>query len=418
MTDTVPSEWPGIPTGVRSRTLPVRDLEMHFFEAGKPTDPLIILLHGFPEIAYSWRKVILPLSVNGGMGYHVVAPDHRGFGRTKPRDPSAPGAERPLAFEDDVLPYKTINLVHDIVALIFALGHEKATCIIGHDFGATIAGFSAIVRPELFKSIVFLSTPFTGPPSLPTKVTAASTSDAQREVLFPATLVEGALATLDPPRKHYMLYFSTPGANAAIWHPPQGLSAFIRGYFHAKSADWPENDPHEISADAAGLASLPHYYVMPRAATMADVAKAECPSAEEAARCAWLSEEELGVYAREYGRTGFQGGLNRYRAVTDPALAEELTLFAGRTIDVPAMYLVGEKDWGAYQNPGALNKMREEVCADMGEDEALFIGGAGHWVQQEKPEEVVSHLKGFLKGTPDAVVRIMSTEGFLGKLQT
>ncbi len=205
------SEWPGISEGVQSRTLPVRDLDVHFFEAGKPTDPLILLLHGFPEIAYSWRKVILPLS-RAGLGYRIVAPDLRGFGRTKPHISSAPGAARPLTFEDDVTPYKVLNLVEDVVALVSALGHDSIACLIGHDAGSTIAGFTALAHPALVKSVVFASTPFTGAP-------------AQRGALFPATLVEGALAALDLPRKHYMLYFSTPGANEDMWRAPQGLRA-------------------------------------------------------------------------------------------------------------------------------------------------------------------------------------------------
>ncbi|KAL1948977.1 hypothetical protein VTO73DRAFT_10783 [Trametes versicolor] len=397
------SEWPGIPEGVSSRTLPVRDLDVHFFEAGKPTDPLILLLHGFPEIAYSWRKVILPLS-RAGLGYHVVAPDLRGFGRTKPHDPSAPGATHPLTFEDDVTTYKALNLVEDVVALVSALGHDSIACLIGHDAGSTITGFAALAHPELVKSIVFASTPFGGAP-------------AQPGALFPATLVEGALAALDPPRKHYMLYFSTPNANADMWRAPQGLSAFLRGYLHVKSADWAPNDPRPIEPSAAGLAALPHYYVMPRGATMADVALADAPPAEEAQRCAWLSDEELAVYAREYGRTGFQGGLNRYRVVTDAGLAEELVAFAGQTIDVPAMYVAGLKDWGAYQNPGGIEKMQGEVCTDMGEDEIILVPGAGHWVQQERPEEFVRYLAEFLKGTPDAVIRTMSDPGFFQTLQ-
>ncbi|KAI0370571.1 alpha/beta-hydrolase [Pilatotrama ljubarskyi] len=393
---TTVQEWPGVPDGVRSRTLPVRDLEMHFFEAGTPSDPLILLLHGFPELAYSWRKVILPLSC-AGTGYHVVAPDQRGFGRTKPRDPAAPGAARPVAFEDDVRPYQTVNLVHDIVALISALGHKDVACLIGHDAGSTIAGFCAIVRPELFKAVVFMSTPFTGPPSLPFDV-ANNPPPTTPGAIFPATLVESALAALDPPRKHYMLYYSTPHANAYMWRAPQGLHAFFRGYYHLKSADWAGNDPHPIEASAAGLASLPHYYVMPRDATMAQVAQAGAPSTEEMGGNKWLPDEELAVYTREYKRTGFQGGLNRYRSVTDPTLAEELTLFSGRKIEVPAMYVSGRKDWGVYQNPGALDKMREKACTDMGEGDVVLLEGAGHWAQQEQPEALMARLTQFLKG--------------------
>ncbi|KAI0355934.1 alpha/beta-hydrolase [Trametes cingulata] len=388
-------EWPGVPEGVRSRTLPVRDLEMHFFEAGKSSDPLILLLHGFPELAYSWRKVLLPLS-RAGAGYHVVAPDQRGFGRTKPRDPAAPGTARPLAYDDDVPPYQTVNLVHDIVALIFALGHENVACLAGHDAGSTIAGFCATVRPELFNSVVFMSTPFTGPPPLPFDV-AHSPPPSTPGAIFPATLVESALAALDPPRKHYMLYYSTREANADMWRAPQGLHAFFRGYYHLKSADWAWNDPRPIEPSAAGLASLPYYYVMPRGSTMAQVAEAGAPSEEEVTRNAWLPDEELAVYMREYERTGFQGGLNRYRSVTDPALAEELTLFSGRKIEVPAMYVSGRKDWGVYQNPGALEKMRTKACTRMGEEDVVLLEGAGHWVQQEQAESLLGRLTRFLE---------------------
>ncbi|KAI0642808.1 Alpha/Beta hydrolase protein [Trametes meyenii] len=391
------TEWPGIPQDVRSRTLPIRDLDMHFFEAGNCNDPLIVLLHGFPELAYSWRKVIAPLA-RQGQGYYVVAPDLRGFGRTKPKDSSAPGRARPVAFEDDVRPYQTVNLVHDVVALVFALGHKTAACVMGHDAGSTVAGYCAIIRPELFQSVVFMSTPFTGPPDLPFDVAAAG-GPGPPTAIFPATLVEGALATLSPPRKHYMLYYSTPKANDDMWHPPQGLHAFFRGYYHLKSADSVGDvEPHPIRPSAVGIGSLPHYYVMPRDATMAQIAHTGSPPPKEveAKSARWLPDEELAVYAREYGRTGFQGGLNRYRAVTDPALADELRLFAGRKIEVATMYVSGRMDWGVYQNPGAIDKMQNETCTDMGDRGFRLISDAGHWIQQEQPEKLMGELSRFL----------------------
>ncbi|KAI8972840.1 alpha/beta-hydrolase [Trametes punicea] len=393
MTDASVAEWPGMPEGVHSRTIAVRDLQVHYFDAGERTDPLIVLLHGFPEIAYSWRKIILPLA---RQGYHIVAPDQRGIGRTKPSDPASPGAGRPVIFEDDIGPYKTVNLTHDIVALVFALGHTDAACVIGHDAGAIIAGYCAVICPDLFKSAIFLSTPFTGPPPLPFDVANAS-APSTPPAIFPATLVETALASLEPPRKHYMVYYSTPQANEDMWHAPQGLHAFFRGYFHIKSADWVRNDPHPIEPSAEGLASLPHYYVMPRYATMAQVAQADAPTAEEVSRNEWLPERELAVYAREYARTGFQSGLNRYRSVTEPALSEELTLFSGRKVQGPAMYVSGRKDWGAYQNPGALQKMQKEACTNMDGKDVLLLRGAGHWVQQEQPEELLRYLTSFLR---------------------
>ncbi|KAI0676328.1 alpha/beta-hydrolase [Trametes maxima] len=393
MTD---AEWPGLPQDVRERTLPVRDLDVHFFEAGNPKDPLILLLHGFPELAYSWRRIITPLS-HQGQGYHVVAPDLRGFGRTKPMDPSAPGTARPIVFEDDVRPYQTVNIVHDIVALVFALGHKTAACLIGHDAGSTVAGFCAIIRPELFQSVVFMSTPFNGPPGLPFDVATASGPEPLTAI-FPATLVESALAALDPPRKHYMLYYSSRTANDDMWHPPQGLHALLRGYYHLKSADSAGDQPHPIEPTAAGLGSLPHYYIMPRDLTMAQVAQEGLPLLEEVQTksARWLPDEELAVYAREYERTGFQGGLNRYRAVIDPVFADELRLFAGRKIEVAAMYVSGRKDWGVYQNPGAIDKMRTEACTAMGEGGIRLIPDAGHWVQQERPATLLSELSQFL----------------------
>ncbi|KAI0659708.1 alpha/beta-hydrolase [Cubamyces menziesii] len=401
-------EWPGVPQGVESRTLRVRDLEMHMFEAGSKTDPLILLLHGFPEIAYSWRKVILPLAKKR---YHVVAPDQRCLGRTKPADPTAPGAARPVAFGDDPTPFKTTNMVHDVVALVFALGHKNAECVIGHDAGATVAGYCALIRPDVFQGVIFLSTPFTGPPVLPFDVADPTSTPTPPPAIFPATLVEGALAKLDPPRKHYMLYYSTPQANEDVWHAPQGLHAFFRGYFHIKSADWAGNDPHPIEATGEGLATMPHYYIMPRSANMAQVAQAGAPLQQEVDEKSsrWLPDEELAVYVREYERTGFQGGLNRYRAYTDPALADELRLFSGMKIEKPSMYVSGRKDWGAYQNPGALDKMMKEACADMDEDSVLLLQGAGHWVQQEQPKVLVECLMNLIKQLPGSVERVMLT---------
>ncbi|KAH9899178.1 Alpha/Beta hydrolase protein [Cubamyces lactineus] len=394
-------EWPGMPQGVESRTLRVRDLDMHLFEAGTKADPLIVLLHGFPEIAYSWRKVILPLAQRR---YHVVAPDQRCLGRTKPADATAPGTARPVAFEDDPTPFKTTNMVHDVVALVFALGYNTAECVIGHDAGATVAGYCALIRPDIFKGVIFLSTPFGGPPALLFDVADAS-APTPPPAIFPATLVEGALAGVNPPRKHYMLYYSTPQANEDVWHAPQGLHAFFRGYFHIKSADWAGNDPHPIEANAEGLATMPHYYIMPRDANMAQVAQADAPSQKEVEEKSsrWLPDNELAVYVREYERTGFQGGLNRYRAYTDPALVEELRLFSGMKIPQPSMYVSGRKDWGAYQNPRALDKMRDEVCTEMDNGSVLLLPGAGHWVQQEQPENLVQSLMGLLKQLPHGI---------------
>ena len=396
---------PGLPEGVISRTVEVRDLNVHILEAGSRNAPLILLLHGFPELAFSWRRVILPLAA---LGYHVVAPDARGYGRTTPRDPSA---RRPVSYDDDLRPYRQLNLVHDVVALVSALGHTSVAALVGHDFGSTLTGNCAFVRPDLFRTVVFMSAPYTGPPALLFATDPALHTDSASEAktkgqapVSPAALVAYAgamLVRLDPPRKHYMQYFCGPSANADILQAPQGLHAFFRGYYHAKSGDWVGDDPHPIAPTPDGMAVLPHYYVMPAAETMADVARTHAPTAKEEAAGKsdrWLPDADLAVYVGEYGRTGIQGGLNWYRGLVDKEeFSEELSVFSGRKIEVPAMYLAGKRDWGIYQFPGALDKLRSEVCTRMDDEDVVLIEGAGHWVQQEQAGEVVKQIKRFLE---------------------
>jgi pimeloyl-ACP methyl ester carboxylesterase len=119
------------------------------------------------------------------------------------------------------------------------------------------------------------------------------------------------------------------------------------------------------------------------------------PSAEEIARNAWLTEEELGVYVAEYTRTGFQGGLNAYRTSVSSNWSSDRELFSGKQIDVPAMFLAGKQDWGTYQLPGSAEAMQKKACKNM--DDFVLIEGAGHWVQQEQSGEVVEQLLRFFR---------------------
>ncbi|KAJ6487730.1 epoxide hydrolase [Mycena sanguinolenta] len=378
------SKWPGLPSGVESRILTVNDLELHIFEAFPAnlpgtSAPLIILLHGFPELAYSWRKVIGPLSK---AGYHVVAPDQRGYGRTKSLQTGFP-----ITYQDDLNPFRMTNLVRDVLALVFTLGYESVAAVVGHDFGSPVAAYCALIRPDVFKSVVMMSSPFTGPPKL--AVGSASPSPDLKQLA-------AALAGLDPPRKHYVLYYSTPDANADMMSSPGGLRAFLREYYHVKSADWNHNEPHPLAAPpVSAMAELPHYYVMRMDQTMPESVHGFGPSAKEISGNAWLTEEELGVYVAEYTRTGFQGGLNSYRMATSLTWSSDRELFSGKRIEVPAMFLAGKQDWGTYQWPGAVEAMRDKACKDM--SDFVLIDGAGHWVQQEQSDEVVNQLLRFFK---------------------
>jgi pimeloyl-ACP methyl ester carboxylesterase len=265
--------------------------------------------------------------------------------------------------------------------------------VVGHDFGASVAAYAALIRPDVFRRVALMSAPFAGPPALPFATDGAATPKA-------ATAepdIHAALAALDPPRKHYQWYYSTRPADADMRHCPQGLHAFLRAYFHHKSADWPENRPFRLAGwTAAELAKLPTYYIMRKGQTMAETVAAEMPSAAAIAACRWLPEAELAVYSGEYGRTGFQGGLQWYRCRTMGWPNADLEVFSGRTIDVPALFIAGRSDWGIYQAPGAIERMQELACPKM--RGCHLVEGAGHWVQQEQPEEVMRLFLPFLAG--------------------
>lgn len=375
--------WPNIPEGVKSSTVEIRDLDMHFLHAGEHKSPLVLLLHGFPELSYSWREIILPLSQ---FGYFVVAPDQRGYGRTT--RPAAQGQQ--VTYGDDLVPYRMLNLVQDIVALVHGLRYDTAAAVVGHDFGSSVAAHCALIRPDIFKSVVCMSAPYAGQPRHPTVFGEEHHAPARGRQSAWAAL-NHHLALLHPPMKHYTTYFSGPDANADMCNAPQGLKAFLRAYFHMKSADWPGNNPHPLG-DVSHILKLPHYYVMSVHQTMPEAVEAHAPSPVDVLRNNWLPDEELSVYVDEFERTGFQGGLNWYRAQVDGSYTEELGVFAGKKIEVPAMFIGGVKDWGVYQSPGSLEKMKE-VCTDF--RGITLIPSAGHWVQQERHKDVLQTLGGF-----------------------
>ena len=343
---------------------------MHVLEAGfeSANRPCLLLLHGFPELAYSWRKVMRPLAE---AGYKVIAPDQRGYGRTSGWDPD---------YDGDLASFRLTNLVLDAVQLLENLQIKTVRSVIGHDFGSPVAAWCALLHPEIFRSVVLMSAPFTGAPA-----TAAPPFDP----------IHDELAALARPRKHYQWYYSTRAADADMRRCPQGVHAFLRAYYHHKSADWKENRPRELGGwTAAELANLPTYYIMDLGRNMAETVAPEMPSATEIAACRWLPEDELRVYSSEYERTGFQGGLQWYRCRTSGRFNGELSPHAGKRITVPACFISGASDWGPYQRPGDLKTMRESAFA---EDRGChFIPGAGHWVQQEKPGEVTRLLLQFL----------------------
>src|SRR5262245_27675791 len=216
-----------LPDGMRARILPrINGLDIHVLEAGFESKgrPAVLLLHGFPELAYSWRKVMPALAA---AGYHAIAPDQRGYGRTTGWDAD---------YDGDLAAFRFMNLLRDAIGVLFALGHRTAEAVVGHDFGASVAAYAALVRPDDFKRLVLMSAPFSGPPAVPFgDATPAKGPD-----------IHTALANLARPRKHYQWYYSTRPANEDMWKAKQGVHAFLRAYYHHKSADWKANKPFEL----------------------------------------------------------------------------------------------------------------------------------------------------------------------------
>ena len=370
-----------LPPGIRSRFVDgINGLRTHVLEAGfEPRGrPCVLLLHGFPELAYSWRKVMLPLAA---AGFHVVAPDQRGYGRTTGWDGD---------YDGDLGSFRLLNLASDALGLVSALGHRAVAAVVGHDFGSPVAAWCALVRPDVFRAVALMSAPFPGPPSLPFDTAGATTAPAMA-----GGNIHDALARLPRPRKHYQWYYATRQADADMRNAPQGVHDFLRAYYHMKSADWRGNQPFPLrSWNAEELAKLPTYYVMDSDRDMPATVAPEMPSPGEIAACRWLTESELAVYSREFRRTGFQGGLQWYRCRTEGGHEQDLALFSGRTIDVPSIFIAGKSDWGIYQAPGSFERMQERACTRM--RGCHLIDGAGHWVQQEQPERVSEKLIGFL----------------------
>ena len=376
-----------LPADVRSRFVTeVNGLRMHVLEAGSTAEARagVLLLHGFPELAYSWRRLMPALAAEG---YHVMAPDLRGYGRTD-------GAG--VGYDEDLRPFRMLNEVRDMLWLVSAFGYRQVH-LAGHDFGSLVASWCAVARPDVFRSVALMSAPFGGTATLPFDTANAPAAPMDAAV----TDIDADLASLDPPRLHYRRFYATRGANDDLWRAPQGVHDFLRAYYHMKSGDWSGNRPQPLREwSATELARLPRYYVLDLGKGMAESVAEHMPSAAEISGCEWLPDDELRVYSAEYRRTGFQGGLQWYRSVASVAsifgggINADLQVFAGRTIDQPSLFIAGAQDWGIHQRPGALERMDGQACTDL--RGLHLLDGAGHWVQQEKSAEVNRLVLDFL----------------------
>ena len=314
---------------VTHRTVAANGINVHVAEQGR--GPLVLLLHGFPELWYSWRHQLPALAA---AGFHAVAPDLRGYGRT----------DAPQAVES----YSMRNMTADAAGILDALGVETAV-VAGHDWGAPIAWHCALMYPERFSAVVALSVPYTP---------RASSPPLQ------------ALKRVFADRFFYILYFQEPG------RAESELEADVRKSMRTILYDWSGDAPE-------GAAIAPK----PKDARLFD-------DAPEAGRLPpWLSEGDLDYYVSEFERTGFRGGLNRYRNMDHDW--EDLPHLAGAVVQQPALFVVGERD-------PVLGFMRTDAMKTHVPDlrKTVMLPGCGHWTQQERPAEVNQELIEFLRSLP------------------
>lgn len=385
-----------LPADIRQRyidltTEPSCGLNIFILEAGNPEHPLILLFHGYPELAYTWRKVLLPLASHG---YHVVAPDSRGYGRTTGWDTSSYA-------HTNLSQFTQTQLVLDNIALLRALGHETAALVVGHDFGVTAASACTLTRPDLFRAAVFMSHAPPGSASLPSLAGHRPEPAPGSEGLPRDPDVHTSLARREKPLRHYQWYNSTARAARDWEETPQGLKKFLRGYVHLKSHMWKGNavDIGRLAGWTADqLARMPGYYIMPLGSTMPEVVERDMRGEDATLTRSFMGDAELDVYVHEFGRTGFQGMLNWYRSSTDPRnVNSEMAVFAGLKFRAPVTYIGGAADWGNYQRPGALEGLESGRTATDYRGTRIFEG-AGHWPQTEIPGVLCDEIVKFLNG--------------------
>jgi pimeloyl-ACP methyl ester carboxylesterase len=296
------ADWEELP----SRRVATNGIELKVTEYGE--GPAVVLCHGFPELAFSWRHQVVALAA---AGYRVLAPDMRGYGgSSRPADPAA---------------YDILTIAGDLTGLLDDIGEREAV-FVGHDWGAAVAWQLALAHPGRVRAVAGLSVPIAPRPPVP-----------------PVLILRNRLGD-----DFYMVWFQEPGIADAVLNRDVRRTLLAGGL---SASAWSEGSP-----------SLRPF----------------------------MAEEELTIFVRTFEQTGFTGGLNYYRNIDrNWALTEHL---AGRTIDCPSLFLTGSDDPVAKFMPAddltaVLTDLREHIV----------LAGAGHWVQQERPEEVSEALIRFIR---------------------
>lgn len=319
---------------IRHRFLDVNGIRMHAAEAGDPAAPLVILCHGFPECWYSWRHQLTALA---DAGFYAVAPDQRGYGET-----SAP---------PEIESYSLPCLTGDIVALLHELGKTEAH-LVGHDWGSPVAWTTALLRPDLFQTLTLLSVPYI----------ATGFGGVKPTVGLRARFGE---------RQFYQLYFQEPGKAEAELGADVRLT--MRKFLYSASGDRPRGENWSVT--------------FPAGSRFIDVLS-DTPTLP-----AWLTAEDLDYFVEQFSKSGFRGGLNWYRNLDRNW--ELLAALRGAKIRQRSLFVAGSLDAVITMYRPAFDNLEAAMPALT---KKVLIDGAGHWIQQERSEEVNRLLLEFLAG--------------------
>ncbi len=331
-----------------TESMEIAELEQHNIYANginihyvaKGSGPVVLMCHGFPESWYSWRHQIDALS---DAGYRAVAMSMRGYG----------GTDAPA----DVNAYGIIDLIGDVVAVANDVS-SNSLLVVGHDWGAPVAWYSALVRPDLFKAVACLSVPWIPPVGgLPEGI----------DLNFLMRQAAG------PEQDYYRLYFQEPRIAEADLEAD--IYRTMLGFLYT------------ISGEAVASGDLTKgwdgYFPLGETFTKQLIIPQTFPN--------WLTEDDLQFYVKEITRTGFRGGVNWYRNLNK--LPAALGPWVGKTIEQPSFYMCGSTDLIAGNTSSNISVMKDSL-ADLRYIEILE--GAGHWLQQERPEEVNKALLNFI----------------------
>jgi pimeloyl-ACP methyl ester carboxylesterase len=315
---------------ISHRFIETNGIRMHIAEAGQ--GPLVLLCHGFPEFWYSWRHQLTALAE---AGFHVVAPDQRGYGQT----------ESPESIEA----YNIMQLTGDIIGLVNALKEEQAV-IVGHDWGAQVASHCALFRPDLFSAVVLLSVPF-----LP-----RYEGDIPPTELMKQLFSDGVF---------YQVYFQEPGKAEADMELDVRKTMISTMYSSSGSAP-PDKQWRYVIGKGR---SFKQAFSLPD----------KLPD--------WLLEKDIEYITSEFERTGFRGGLNWYRNID---FNWAMTPFLeGAKLRQQALYIGGERD-GVLRLYNSQVKSLEQNVPNL--KRKIIVPHVGHWINQEQPQEINRLLIQFL----------------------